>query len=364
VARRRFYVKRGALYGNKGAAPAVPFLFRDEFITDDAAPMTSPHTCEPGPGSATILDTTNKLSISGGVLSCLDGVERDNKYKSATTFDRSAGLALYADVVGAWPLAQLGWRVVDDDSWYFTLGMWTWYGSLNASHGSGWSNFSIGGDGKVGRWFVILRDGAGAYYVRKTSDVYYLMYVSKINTAASGLTIIAGVSGGVSSFDNVSVKQAASPWTSDSGLQSFYDASASAGDTGTQQADGIVEATWVAVTGETYELSFRMTDVDNRWIIRIDQAGSTLKIIERNAGAETERSTAAVTFTNGTSYRVQAYLNDEFIFITTAVFLEGQYWTAAFNKTATMMKTSHAVTDFTAWDRTLSEAAIAALDAL
>ena len=35
----------------------VEFLLRDEFTTPDAAPITSPRTCEPGPGTLTFVDT-------------------------------------------------------------------------------------------------------------------------------------------------------------------------------------------------------------------------------------------------------------------------------------------------------------------
>jgi hypothetical protein len=48
-------------------------LLYDTFTTDDAAPITSPRTCEPGPGLATIVDTENKLSISGDNLVCAGG---------------------------------------------------------------------------------------------------------------------------------------------------------------------------------------------------------------------------------------------------------------------------------------------------
>jgi hypothetical protein len=48
-------------------------LLYDTFTTDDAAPITSPRTCEPGPGVATIVDTTNKLTISGGALVFSEG---------------------------------------------------------------------------------------------------------------------------------------------------------------------------------------------------------------------------------------------------------------------------------------------------
>jgi hypothetical protein len=43
-------------------------LLYDTFTTDDAAPITSPRTCEPGPGLLVVTDTENKASLSGGDL--------------------------------------------------------------------------------------------------------------------------------------------------------------------------------------------------------------------------------------------------------------------------------------------------------
>jgi hypothetical protein len=51
----------------------LTYLLRDEFTTADAAPITSPRTCEPGPGLFDVADATNKFSISGGDLVCSGG---------------------------------------------------------------------------------------------------------------------------------------------------------------------------------------------------------------------------------------------------------------------------------------------------
>ena len=47
---------------------SVSYLLRDQFTTAASAPLASPRTAEPGPGTATITDTGNKLSIAGGIL--------------------------------------------------------------------------------------------------------------------------------------------------------------------------------------------------------------------------------------------------------------------------------------------------------
>ena len=52
------------------AAPGggVTYLLRDEFTTDAAAPLTSPRTCEPGPGTLTISDADGAMNIASAQL--------------------------------------------------------------------------------------------------------------------------------------------------------------------------------------------------------------------------------------------------------------------------------------------------------
>lgn len=52
------------------SASSVPltFLLNDQFTTAESAPLTSPRTAEPGPGTQTISDDYDEASISGGKL--------------------------------------------------------------------------------------------------------------------------------------------------------------------------------------------------------------------------------------------------------------------------------------------------------
>lgn len=59
--------RRNALLSQGGAAPIV-YLLRDEFTIDASAPLTSPRTAEPGPGTLTLVQTDGQFSISGGKL--------------------------------------------------------------------------------------------------------------------------------------------------------------------------------------------------------------------------------------------------------------------------------------------------------
>lgn len=56
------------LGGGASFVKGIDWLFRDEFSTDDPAPITTGRTAEPGPGTLTVVDTDNKSSISSGAL--------------------------------------------------------------------------------------------------------------------------------------------------------------------------------------------------------------------------------------------------------------------------------------------------------
>ena len=57
--------------GDRGLSPTRCSTTRS--LLDDAAPITSPRTCEPGPGLLLVVDTENKLSISNLALACTGG---------------------------------------------------------------------------------------------------------------------------------------------------------------------------------------------------------------------------------------------------------------------------------------------------
>src|SRR5690554_2106316 len=72
-----------------------PYLLRDEFLTDQAAPISSPRAAEPGPGQVTLGSEINWL-IDGGILKA--AASSDSTITSMVTIDtalpRSAGMTL------------------------------------------------------------------------------------------------------------------------------------------------------------------------------------------------------------------------------------------------------------------------------
>jgi hypothetical protein len=211
--------------------------------------------------------------------------------------------------------------------------------------------------------YAILRN-AGGFLAVKSGGAARLGYVDNSNVTANPRPAIINYSDNLLAYDYVRVAQLPAPWDTEYGIATNRVASAAASETTTSEADAIVEASWTAVTGQTWELDIRRTDDNNRWCVRCDQAGSTVKLIQIEAGVETERSSAAQTWTNGTAYRLVVICDTQAIRTYVANISKNTYTSASFNQTATGVKTSHAVSDLVAWPRVLSGAALAALEAV
>lgn len=59
---------RGSRHVLLGELKPIRYLLRDEFTTADDNPLTSPRTCEPGPGTFAFRDVEGKLTIASGWL--------------------------------------------------------------------------------------------------------------------------------------------------------------------------------------------------------------------------------------------------------------------------------------------------------
>uniref|UniRef100_A0A6M3J8S3 CBM-cenC domain-containing protein n=1 Tax=viral metagenome TaxID=1070528 RepID=A0A6M3J8S3_9ZZZZ len=141
---------------------------------------------------------------------------------------------------------------------------------------------------------------------RKVGESWKLLYRwAGVGSMAAGVyPQLAENSGGLTVVDNFRVALLPAPWNSDWGIAHTRVAIPAVNEVIGMHSDFWLEFTWAAVTGQTWNLWVRRIDDSNGWIVRANQAGSTIKLIEIVAGVETERSSAAQTWTNGTSYRV------------------------------------------------------------
>lgn len=317
-------------------ASSLVYLLRDQFTTNASAPLASPRTCEPGGGTLTISDAGNRISIvssalrmSGGALNWTDTYA----YGDAQT--RAAGLSFGVKVnkSGNSQTLAMGWVTAgnpDPTSWRSALRISTEnYGNTDVGNNAPYL-FDSAMSSTWYRFHSILRS-TGSFIILGGN----LLWVDNNDTTTPMIPIATNFSNAQCDWDDMAVVQLGSPWSTDYGIATSYVASPTNPQAATMAADGIVEFTWTPAASEVLELDVRKTDADNRWIIRCAQAGSTVKIIQRAATVETQRGTAAQTWTVGTKYRIVVSCLGNIIFVVVNNTLKTFYASASFNNTAT-----------------------------
>lgn len=334
------------------------YLFRDQFTTDDAAPITSPRTCEPGPGTWTVVDTENKISTASGALTFAGGkaaaVYGNPAMYSTATIARASGMALIGtlDALGASEVAEFGW---DSNQ---TTGIQEGVRSVSTSSINVQSaafkaaNLAISYPATI---YVIQRAPAGSWIAWSTAtEAAKLRWVNSTDTTAD-MYVAINSNNAAYTADNVRVVRLPA-FASDALVYTAYTASPANPATSTMTADAVVEVTWTAGAGETFELSVRRTDDNNRWIHRCDQAGSTMKIMEVAGGIETERASSSQTWTAGTAYRIVVIADGQVLRQWAGSTLRNTYSSAATNETATGVKVAGhaAAAELYSWPRLLN----------
>jgi hypothetical protein len=345
-----------------GLAP-ISYLLRAEFSTPIAAPVGATIACDVG-GPLTVTDTESKISvdssgnliINGGKASPAAGdpglwgpaVTRSNGLAlicSVAVADITKALNIGFDANVSGGLAVSGDGVQLSASKYKTQASLTLFTPVN---------------GVVYELMAVALSPGALLLKRSSGTTWTVLGVNDVNTTTPIYPSISGNTAVITSayLRLLSLAAFDSRFATRTGVSTSASASPSAGDTGVMQADAWVEATWTPAANDVYELDVRRTDNDNRWIVRCDQAGSTIKLVERNAGGETERSSAASTWTVGTAYRIIVVCEGQSIQTTVGTGGKNNYALSSFNLTATGIKTSHAVTNLIAWPRTLTIANI------
>lgn len=343
------HVETGAIY-----------LLRDEFRTDDALPITSPRTCEPGPGTLEAV-TPAAWGIVNQIAQTTQGTGFTQTLFSSTTFPREAGLALVAKGVtgkpgesGSGVIAGAGFGTTNTvipttHSSYTTIGYHV--GSILGNAITGMQALVNGGRRD---YMTILRASGSFHLVRgdKFSN-WTLYYVSPLGTNTplyAGLFgyNLAGYSG---QFSGVDIFQLAAPWITDYGVATAVTASPGADAVQSHSIrHALVEFTWTPNASEVLNLYVRRTDDSNSIIVRCDEAANTIRVWKIEAGVETAVSSAAAqTFDAGTSYRIFVMMN--YLEIITHVNDVGKNFVtnSPYNVDAAGAKVNLAGTNFISW---------------
>lgn len=342
-------------------------LAQDLFTTDRAAGAINGTPAEPGPGTRVVIDTGNLLTISGGKLTFSSAVPPGNGNPGSWlgAYTRQCGLAMICQLTIGSTVTRFdaGFDTNQDSAsnlCFFVAGG----GEFRAQ---AVNQYAAIGTYAIGTYFLatVLRD-MGQWYLVK-GGVYTdwtLLMVDNVRTDTPVYPAIGvrSTNGGVLTVDSLQIAKLNGPWSTQYGPATQRVANAGVGEIITAEANAIIEATITAATGITQELSVRRTNDDNRYIVRMDQAGSTIKLIREEGGVETELSSVAQTWTNGTQYRIIVQLAGSSIKTWVGFTIKNNVTAQTFNQAATGVKISHAASDLIACPYTQSSEAAEALD--
>ena len=279
----RHRIRRWRNYGITSGPPAVPvvFLFRDDFLTDEGAPLTSPRTAEPGPGIALITDAGVLISISGGDLFINGNTAWGNAmYFTNSSFARTAGLMLlYKQFLSAQAnqALEMGFdvdqasRVSEATNEYIRLSS----AQLHPLFINNTGLFTV-----ANRYdhTIILRE-TGAFYLIRGNTEYSEWTIHWISDSRNDTPYFVGLdrfrAGIASQIDQISLNQLPSPWDTDYGIATDRLAGARApGDTFVHEADCLIEWEETALPGVgASRMIFREQDPNNHWFVFVVSNG-------------------------------------------------------------------------------------------
>jgi lysophospholipase L1-like esterase len=337
--------------------PAL-FTFADQFTTIRAAGAVNGTAAEPGTDTRTVVDAESKLTINSGRLQIAGG-------KAAASFSDPA---MWYGARERVPGLAFGARVLSRAAnTIFGLGF-----DDNASGSAATAGIVLNNNGTVvGReagttsirnlWgysagaeydFLVVLRTAGCFLLWRAVGAtnYDLLWVGAADTAATVYPNMwsYNMAGYV---DNVLTGQLLdAEWSTPYGLATDTTLAPATGATMTHTADGWVEFTWTPGANEVVDISVRQIDADNRWIVRCDQANGWIRIYDRITGAETQRATAAQTWTVGTTYRIAVTMRDTRLAVYVGTTYKATY-SSAFQQTATICSVSGFATGatFVSW---------------
>lgn len=278
----------------------LAYDMRDDFTTNDDAPITSPRTAEPGPGTGTAVDTGNNFSIASGQLTFSTRVgDNDPRlfYGSVAKPNLNSPSALVKGFVGKVTPGRLRMGFGDVTTarpaeaainvFSTTLGVHPNGASLTLATVTGVEHQVAGFLRRFGVYFLVK---GGAY------SEWTLVYVDNQDLAT---TLYPGISENVTGSATLAntLRVCNLPVTNFSSfalVDTRVAGKVSASQTFTHTADCGIELTIdEMVTGvNIIELVFRKQDATNYWSIQINASGDC-NLIETVAGSPTTRGTSS-----------------------------------------------------------------------
>jgi hypothetical protein len=257
-----------------GGAPTLAYLVSDEFTSDEAAPLTSPRTAEPGPGTMTIVDTASRLSIGGDQL-----VQSGNHVAAgdpgiwAEGITRAAGLAVIGKLTAGSNSLSMSFGFDSNQAGGQTVAIYFLGGGLIRVLDTSGANNAGAYTATTYDLAVVLRTTGAFYFIKGGAYTLWTLLFVGVNqnfaTAFGAWQAEAAVANGGSLLDYLRLRQLPAPFDTDYGLATINDTTLTTGDTFVGNADGSHDFFFTLPSsptgGDKIELRYRRQDASNYW---------------------------------------------------------------------------------------------------
>lgn len=307
---------RGTAYSDySNVAATFTYTLFDDFVTDDAAPLTTPHVSVPGPGSFTVVDTNNHASISDNKLNFTGARTADGDPRLYTaTLLRKSGRILKFTVTSANVLIGFGaTNSIKDGVCFYNSKIYVFINgqqiavAINAISAATEYDISI-----LQRRHGIQVFISGGAFVSETLiysfiktavtdnvTVYLSQFMGTGNTAISNLRMfdVGGIWG--KRFPNA--------------IDHHYEYSTTQSFIHTNNC--IIEGGVIMASSDVKEIFIRRADANNAIICRITENGASgsIKLIEISSGVENEIATKTYNVITGTYLAWMVGINNDLI---------------------------------------------------
>lgn len=349
-----------------GPSAGVRYLFRDTFRSNAAAPLTSPRTAEPGPGSLTLIQTDGQFSIASNALAFpvqTTPAWGDQSLYSSGSLARKVGRALICDVtVSSGSLFSIAWgsggggnqaQIIDLALLFSASGVLSVVTSAGVTQ-------TVTGTWTAGVTYtvaLVLR-ASGMHLIIK-GGVFgtgtRLFVTNSVTTSNLGLLLMNNAAAGT--VDNLRIVDLSGSWSSEYGGATTRLVSPAALTQATHTANGLLAYSFTYVAGTDLGVMYRMTDTSNTWYAYIGTTGNMV-LYERVSGSLTARiSLAGGTVTAG-AHRMLLLFDGNIHRLYLDNVLRGSYTDPSNlytgNTTFRLHTAGSAPTEMVAWPRTVT----------
>ena len=316
------HVQRLLLFSQR---PQRKYIFQEYFNDTVAAGSVNATLATPGPGTRTANDTESKLSVAGGVFVCAGGKASPAWGAPHIRYVTHAIPRVTGRVLSCLftphnaPSNGSYWGYGKNNNPSIPADMANLNLRLGIGSGLDIAFYDGAATGYIGTMTqdaqselrIILRS-TGCFFVTKggTHGTLAYTFLYPINAGADATLYTTFQNNNIiADIDDWIVFDYTFPglWGSDYGIATARSATPSANAELATLCDFVGEFTWTPGAGDTLNIYFMYQDANNCGIIRASQAGSTIKIIQKVLGTETEKSSVAQTFTASTPYRIVFY---------------------------------------------------------